>query len=247
MEFNKTKNSTRTFIFGVIYKIITLIGPFITRTIIIYKLGADYVGLSSIFTSVLSILSISELGIGSAIAFCLYGPVASNDKDTICALLALLRKLYKVIGFIILSIGILLLPFLPHLISGKYPDGINIYYLYLIYLLNSCVSYLGFAYKGVLFNVYQRGDITHKIEAFAEIIKYVMQIIILMTTRSYYLFAIMLPVSTIIITLFTQYRSKRYFPDLKPSGIVTSEVKTTIKKNCVFVSTLHCCYTYEFF
>lgn len=80
LEFNRTQNSTRTFIFGVLCKIISIIGPFLTRTIIIYKLGTDYLGLSSLFTSVLSILNISELGIGTAITFCLYKPVAEDDK-----------------------------------------------------------------------------------------------------------------------------------------------------------------------
>lgn len=236
MEFNRAKNSTRTFIFGVLYKMVTILGPFITRTIIIYKLGTEYLGLSSLFTSVLSILNISELGIGTAITFFLYKPVADDDKDTIRALLALLRKLYLGIGCFILIIGLSLLPFLNKLINGECPSDINIYILYTVYLLNAAASYLGFAYKGVLLNVYQRGDITNKIETVAEILKYVLQIIVLLIFKNYYLFVVMLPLATIVVTLSTQFTSKKLFPDLTPKGNVTKELKKSIKTKVVYLS-----------
>ena len=236
MEFNRTHNSTRTFMFGVICKLITIIGPFVTRTIIIYKLGTDYLGLSSLFTSVLSILNISELGIGSAITFCLYKPVADDDRDTVRALLGLLRKLYLGIGFIIIVAGLLLMPFLNRLISGECPPDINLYILYLIYLLNAAASYLGFAYKGVLLNVYQRGDVSSKIEALAEILKYVLQIVVLILFENYYWFAAMLPLSTVFITIFTQVTSRRLYPDLYPEGEVSKELKKTIKSKVIYLS-----------
>lgn len=236
MKFNRTKNSTRTFIFGIISRIVAIAGPFTTRTIIIYKLGTEYLGLSSLFTSVLSILSISELGIGSAITFCLYKPVADDNRSEIRALLSLLRNLYKIIGAIILGVGLVLIPFLPKLIHGDVPADTNIYILYLIYLLNSCVSYLGFAYKGVLFDVYQRGDITHKIQTVANIIQYALQIVVLLLFANYYWFAAMLPVSTIIVTLATQAFSKKYFPDLYPEGEVDKETKGVIKSKVIYLA-----------
>lgn len=225
MIFNRTKNSIRTFIFGILSRLVAIIGPFTTRTIIIYKLGTDYVGLSSLFTSVLSILSISELGVGSAITFCLYKPVAEDDRNAIKALLSLLRTLYKIIGGIIFVVGLLLIPILPTLIHGSVPGDTNIYALYLIYLLNSCVSYLGFSYKGVLFDVYQRGDVIHKIQTVANIIQYTLQILVLIVFANYYWFAAMLLVSTFIFTFATQAFSKKCFPDLYPEGDVDKETK----------------------
>ena len=104
-------------------------------------LGAEYLGLNSLFTSILQVLSISELGIGSAIVFSMYKPIAEDDKDTLCALLNIYRKIYYCIGTIILILGLLALPYLPHLISGSHPENINIYILYLIFLFNTVVSY----------------------------------------------------------------------------------------------------------
>ena len=151
MRFERTRNATNTFIFGLIGRLVMTIGPFITRTTIIYVLGAEYAGLSGLFTSVLSVLNISELGIGAAAAFCMYEPVAKDDKNTICALLAMIRKLYYIVGGVILAGGLALMPLLRYLIKGNVPVDINIYWLYFLYLLNSAVSYLGFAYKELLF------------------------------------------------------------------------------------------------
>ena len=236
MKFNRTQNSTRAFLFGVLYKLITILGPFVTRTIIIYQLGSKYLGLSSLFTSVLSILSISELGIGSAVTFCLYKPVADDDKDTIRALLSLLKIFYRRIGYTIIGIGLLLMPILHKITSGDCPPDINMYILYLIYLLNAASSYLGFAYKGVLLNVYQRGDVLNKIESIAEVLKYIFQIGILLIFKDYYLFAAMLLLSTVIVTVFTQIASKSLYPDLFPKGEILSETKKIIKNKVIYLS-----------
>lgn len=215
---------------------IAIIGPFVTRTIIIYKLGNDYVGITSLFTSVLSLLSISELGIGSAITFCLYKPVAENDKETIKGLLCLLRKFYKWIGIFIMTLGIILIPFLKYTITGDYPAGINIYLLYLLYLVNSVASYFGFAYKDVLLNVYQRGDITHKINVVAEIAKYILQIIVLLLWANYYVYVFILLLATICITIGIGVYSNKLFPDLKPEGSVSEENKKVIKEKIIYLS-----------
>lgn len=236
MQFNRTKNATKTFTFGVISKIITIIFPFITRTIIIYKLGAEYVGLTGLFTSVLQILNVSELGISSAISFCLYEPIAKDDKNSINALMALMRKLYKIIGVSMLVVGLLLLPFLDRFISGTYPETMNIYILYIIYLVNSSVSYLGFAYKGVLFEAYQQGDINHKIISITEVFKYVGQIVILLCFANYYWFAAMLPICSILVTVITECISRKKHPDIIPKGNVSNDVKATIKKKVLFLS-----------
>lgn len=236
MKFNRTANTTRTFFFGVLSKMITILFPFITRTIIIYKLGAEYVGLTSLFNSVLQILNVSELGISSAISFCLYKPIAEEDNDTINALMALMRKLYKIIGGVILGTGIMIIPFLGNFISGTYPETMNIYILYIIYLLNAVVSYFGFAYKGVLFEAYQQGDVNHKILSIVEVFKYLAQIVILLRFANYYWFAAVLPLSSILVTVITEIVSKKRYPDIIPKGTVSKDLKNVIRKKVMFLS-----------
>lgn len=88
---NRTQNATRNIVFGVILKIYQILLPFIMRTAMIYLMGVEYLGLNSLFTSILQVLNLAELGVGSAMVYSMYKPIAENDKLTICALL----KLYK--------------------------------------------------------------------------------------------------------------------------------------------------------
>lgn len=236
ISFDRTKNSARSFAFGVLSKIIMIVAPFITRTFIIYKLGAEYLGLTSLFTSVLSILSISELGLSSATVFCLYKPVAEDDKETICALLKFLKKAYLFVGITIIIFGILIMPFLRFFIGGEYPSEINIYILFGIYLLNSALSYLAFAYKRTLFQAYQREDKIHKIEASSEIIKVILQVLVLVIFRNYYIYVAILPLSTLIVTLATEIVSKRQFPDIVPIGSISKDLTKILQKKIVFLS-----------
>lgn len=236
MTFERTKNSTRTMLFGIINRIITILLPFVTRTIIIHKLGSEYAGLSSLFTSVLTVLNISELGISSAITFCLYEPVAKDRKDEVRALLGLFRKIYWIIGGVILAGGAVAMPFLKYLISADYPEDINLYLLFAIYLLNSAFSYFTSAYKTVIFNVYQRGDIAHNINSVAEIFKYAAQIVVLLVWSDYYLFVLILLISTMLINLLTGIISRRKYPELYPKGTVSKQTKDVIKNKTVYLA-----------
>ena len=128
----RIKNSLRNVTGAIINKFVAIIFPFIIRTIIIYRLGAEYAGLNSLFSSVLQILSLSELGIGSAIVFSMYKPIADEDYEMVGALLNLYRKVYFIIGCFMLVVGLIMVPFLPYLINGSYPADINLYTLYLL-------------------------------------------------------------------------------------------------------------------
>ena len=103
---SRTKNSTRNMLSGVINRLIIIVFPFIIRTLINQKLGAEYLGLSSLFKSVLTMLSLAELGFSSAIVFSMYKPIALGDKDQINSLLNFYRKTYIIIGLILLIIGL---------------------------------------------------------------------------------------------------------------------------------------------
>lgn len=198
---NRTKKSLENIIFGMINRFVLMIFPFIVKTILIKQLGAEYLGLNNLFSSILQVLSLSELGVGTAMVYSMYKPMAENDKPTLCALLNLYHKFYTVIGFIILGLGIIILPFLDKLISGSYPKDINLYVLYLIYLINTVLSYFLFAYKKSLLEASQQNSIESKINTVASVLMYICQIFALILTKNYYVFAIFLPLSTLFINL----------------------------------------------
>ena len=168
----RTKNAVRNLVFGFINKMIIMLFPFVIRTIIIRELGAGYLGLGSLFTSILQVLNLAELGFSSAVVFCMYKPIAEKDSETICALLNLYKQIYRIIGIVILVIGLALTPFLPYLIKGTVPNGINIYILYYIYLFNTAITYFLFAYKSTLLVAHQRNDVVSNISSLTNILQY---------------------------------------------------------------------------
>ena len=121
MKIARTKNTVRNILTGSVSRIINIILPFFNRTVILYVMGTKYLGLSSLFTSILSFLSLSELGLGAAMVYSMYKPIARNDDETICALLNLYKRLYRIIGFVVLGLGMALMPFLRQLINDEIP------------------------------------------------------------------------------------------------------------------------------
>ena len=128
-KIERTKNASRNIFFGVILKTYQILVPFLMRTAMIYLMGVQYLGLNSLFTSVLQVLNLAELGVGSAMVYSMYKPIAEDDDTTICALMKLYRTYYRVIGLVIAVVGCALTPFIPHLIKSDVPAGINIYIL----------------------------------------------------------------------------------------------------------------------
>lgn len=134
MSESRTKSASRSIIWGIINKVIAIILPFATRTVMIYVMGMEYVGLGSLFSSVLQVLSFAELGIGSALVFSMYKPMAENDDKKICQLLNFYRKTYRIIGSVIFGVGIIIMPFIKLLIKGDVPADINIYIVWYIFI-----------------------------------------------------------------------------------------------------------------
>ena len=230
MKIERTKNTVRNIIFGVLNKIISIVLPFASRTAIIYVLGTEYLGLSSLFSSILSFLSLAEMGAGNALVFSMYKPVAQDDKPQIRALVNLYRRLFRIIGIVIFVLGLFLLPFLRRLIKGDVPSDINIYLLYLIYLLNACLSYWLYAYKGSVLRAYQRGDVESKIAMLVTPLSYVIMLGCLFLFRNYYAYIIWVPVFSILTNVLQCVYVNRHFPDLEPEGEVDEETRRSISK-----------------
>lgn len=227
----RTDNVKRNLIWGFAQKVISVLIPFVSRTIMIYVLGMEYIGLNSLFSSVLSMLSFAELGIGSALVFSMYKPIADGDDDKVCALLAFYRKCYLVIGSVIVGCGLIILPFLNTLISGDVPADTNIYVLFLIYLLNNAIGYFLFAYKQSILMASQRIDIVSKINLVVSFLLNVLQIAALLIFRNYYAFIIVLPASTIVSNVWVAYITKKYFPQYECKGTVDKdEIRSIWKK-----------------
>ena len=152
----RTEKALYNIVFSVISNVVVLVLKFFNRTILLWTLGEAYLGISGLFSSVFSILDLAELGIGTAITFSMYKPLAENDKEKVKSLMQLYKKSYIAIGIIIMALGIILFPFLPYIIKDK-ADLVNINTIYMLYLAQAVISYCFFSYKSALLFRYRAG------------------------------------------------------------------------------------------
>lgn len=227
----RTENTLRGIFWGLANTIASIGLPFITRTVIICVLGVEYVGIGSLFTSVLQVLSFTELGLGSALVYSMYAPIANHDDTKVRALLNFYKKSYRVIGCVILVLGMVLLPFLDKLINGDMPDAMNLYVLFLIYLANNVIGYFMFAEKTSLLLACQRDDLNSRVSLFIKVVQNSLQIIIILISRDYYLFSVCIPACTVLGNLISASVAKKEYPQYFCEGSVSKKELKIIEKN----------------
>lgn len=230
MADSRTKNTTRNIYTGLLYRIIGILLPFINRTVILKVMGAEYTGISTLFSSILSVLSLAELGFNSAVVYCMYKPMAEQDWEKVGYYLALIRKVYYVVGTVIFCGGVCCMPFLQYLIHGDYPENINLYILFALYLINSGISYYLFAYKETLLLADQRQDITNNIRSAVETIRYIVQFGCLLITRSFYLYVFISIVGSVCSNLLIQLNTEKRYPQVVPYKIKEMKIPADIKQ-----------------
>ena len=134
-------NVSRNIIAGLVGQLITTVLNFVSRTVFVYVLGAEYLGINGLFTNVLTVLNIAELGIGSAIVFSLYEPLHKQNIPKVQAIMKLYQKIYFVIGIIVLILGVLLIPALPYMMKGS-TTLVNVNLVYLLFLAQTVFTCL---------------------------------------------------------------------------------------------------------
>ncbi len=216
MKIERAKNSVKSVFWGALNKAVNLLIPFIIRTVLIQKLGEEFLGLNSLFTSIIQVLNLTELGVGSALVFNMYKPIAEDDTSTLSALLAAYKKIYRLIGLIILVLGAALIPVLPFIVKTEELEGtgISLYALYGIYLFNTVISYLSFAYKKSLLTAYQRHDVISNINSIVNVLLYSCQLICLFALPNYYTYALLIPLFTLIDNIIVHFDVKKRFPEV---------------------------------
>lgn len=213
------------------FQAIRIFVTFLTRKVFILVLTQEYLGLNGTFSSILSMLSLAELGIGSAITYSLYRPLAEQDQKQIAARMALFRRVYWTIGLVTILLGGALTPFLPVLIQNL-PDIPHIDLIYLLFVLNTALSYL-FSYKQSLIIADQRQYITTSCHVLLNILLQVAQALFLWLTRNYFVYLGLQIGTTLLENLILGHIANRLFPYLNvyQNEPVEVEAKKEIIKN----------------
>ena len=223
MKIQRTKNAARNILYDGLLKAINIVVPFLMRSIMLHYLGVAYLGLSGLFRSLLSFLNLAELGVGSAMVFSMYKPIAEDDTETICALMRLYRTFYRIIGLFIAVVGLALTPFLRNLISGELPPDVNLYILYFLNLGSTVMTYWLFAYKNSLLYAHQRNDVHSRITLAFRVVEYALKIAALALFHNYYLYLIIQLLVQAAINVATALRVGRLYPAYSPRGRMARE------------------------
>ena len=187
---------------------------FLSRRVFVLLLGREYLGLNGLFTDVLSMLSLAELGFSVSITYSLYRPVAQGDTEMIKSLVRLYRRVYRTIGLVVLTLGLSLTPFLGFFFK-EIPQNIpNIPLIYVLNLINASISYF-FTYKSTLLFVHQKKYIETSIRAAVSLAATAAQITVLLLTRNYLFYLYITIGATVIQNAAIAVKTNRLFPYLR--------------------------------
>lgn len=232
---NRTKYAMRNIITMFLTYVMTLGLSFIVRSIFINKLGSQYLGLSGVFSSILSVLSVSDLGLESVFAFLLYKPLAQNNQNQISNFIVIFRKIYTGVGIFIFISGLCILPFLPNIIGSQGEGLEDVTLIYLIMLFNSAISYF-FTYNRTILDANQKNYIITSVTFFANSVVSLLQIYYLYAISSMvvYVFLTLLATVTtnVVLTLYV-FKEYPFLKKIKTKSYISSSDKKTLIQNTV--------------
>ena len=228
MGESRTKNTLLNITFSFIYQILSIILGFLNRTIFIYVLGVNYLGLSGLFKDVLTMLSLSDLGLNVALTYSMYEPLAKKDYRKLAALTNFYRQVYHIIAIIFSLIGILLIPFLKYIINLKHPiPYTNIYYI--LFLANTVSSYL-VIYKTSILTSDQKDYVLNKYKSIFSFFQTAFMTLFLWLTHSYFIYLFIQLIFTYAQNFYCSHVAVKLYPFIeKKIAISKKEIKVLLK------------------
>ena len=220
---SRTQHSAQNTTVAVASRMAAILMGFITRVVFTHTLSESYIGINGLFTDILNVLALSELGVGTAITYALYRPIAKGDIEKQKSLMRMYCWFYRIVAAVVLCAGLLVIPFMDVLIKNK-PDVDNIILIYLMYLVNSVLSYL-LIYKRTLIDAHQLIYIGTLYQTIFLLIQDTIQIIILLTTKNFILFLAVYIACTLGSNISISRKANKLYPFLKEKDIKPLEKK----------------------
>lgn len=225
----RSQNSIKNTVVSILMSIITILIGLVTQKIFIKILGTEYLGINGLFTNILSMLAIAELGIGSAIIYSLYKPIAQNDKEKIKSLIGFYKKSYRIIALIVAIIGICVVPFLEKIV-GQTDIQESITFLYLLFLFDTVVSYL-LTYKRSILYASQKTYIINIVHILYLVLMNILQIVILVLTKNYIAYLVIKIIFRIIENVVITIIANKMYPYIKGKNV--KEIDKQTKKSII--------------
>lgn len=229
---SRTSNSLKNMAFGIGSQMLSILMGFFTRWMFIALLGKEYLGVSGLFTNVLSLLSLANLGFDTAIIYSLYKPLAEGDMVTVKGYMRVYKRVYSVVGITVFVLGCMLMPFLPYLINGEVtiPENINI--IYFLFLLQSASSYF-FSYKQSLLTASQQNRINSLYHSIFMVLRNLGEMVVLLFFHAYIPTLICIIVFQLAENAWLAKVADKKFPFLTDSSVgnISSGQKNALREN----------------
>ena len=234
---SRVENSIKNSLVTIIVQMLSIVLQFILRSVFIQTLGINYLGVNGLFANILSVLSLSELGIGTAIIYSMYKPVAEDNYKKINQYMQLYKKVYAVIGVSIFIIGLAMLPFLDNIVTGV-NNVENLVLIYVLFLINSVSTYF-FAHYRSLLTAYQKDYINNINRLLFLIFQIILQLIVLFIYESFILYLLIQIVMNFSANFMIAIKTKRLYPKIMKSAdekLEKDEVKSIFKNSIAMFS-----------
>lgn len=231
MNGSRLGNSLKNLGSGFAARIVTLLLGLVVRTVFIRTLGNDYLSVNGLYSNILSMLSLAELGFGTAVVYSMYKPLAERDDETLAALMTLYKKAYRVIGAVVLVLGLCVIPFLDLIIKDP-PDIPYLTLYYVMFLLNTTMSYWFFSYKRSILTADQKEYVCTNYRTIFATIRSAVQFILLLVFRLFFLYLLTQILFTVVENLWVAIVAGKRYPALhiaKPRRLTKAETSRISK------------------
>lgn len=209
---------------GVVGQILTMLSSFVCRMVFVRLLSQEYLGAEGLFSNILTILSLSELGIGTAIIYYMYEPIAKNDNEKTLAFLQLYKKLYYGIGTVILVTGLLITPYITYFVN-EIPEGFsNLHLIFVLYVINLAATYF-FAHKRTIIEANQNMYVLSTITYSFTFIQHILQIVLLILFRNFIVYLVTQVSITWLQNVIISYYAKKMYPFIEEESTYKLEKK----------------------
>ncbi len=247
MASSRIKNSITNILTGAFGQILNIVLNFALRTVFLYFLGKEYAGINGVLSGVLQVLNLANLGIDGAIVYAMYKPMAEKNTEQAKALVAFYRRAYRIIGFVIVAVGLALIPVLPYLLKNS-TELVDIRIVYCLYLAETVSTYWFFAYLGTVLQSDQRKYVVTRITYFTQTASTIVKAAVLFALRNtpalcFYVFTGIGAAFTVVQNLLTRVRCRKLYPWLRENDAraLTPEERGGIFRNVAGMFTNNVC------
>lgn len=220
---SRTRNASKNAVSALANKICILLLTFIGRRFFIQYIGVEYLGINGLFSNILTLLSMADLGLGTAMNVSLYKPIAENDTKKLAALLNYYRHLYYMIAIAVTVIGLGLIPFLPYIVNLN-SDIPYLHLYYVVFVLKNTFSYL-FVYKQSIVTADQKSYLVNRIDIYVNVLRVITQILSVIILKNYFIYILIELVAVIVHNLAISYIADRHYSFLKEKEVLSKDEK----------------------